>query len=78
MAREGAISITKQLPIRSTSEHSMSARYSASVGEARDDRGVAIIQRCQKGRRTILASERVRCTDEAGSFRWREVSSRQG
>jgi hypothetical protein len=44
----------------------------ASVGEARDGRGVANRERRQKGRRTIWASERARCTEETGQLRWRE------
>ena len=38
----------------------------ASVGEARDGRGVASCKRSRKGLRAIWASERVRCTGEAG------------
>jgi hypothetical protein len=55
-------------PIRSTGVVSTACQKGnrASVGEARDGRGVANRERCQKGRRTIWASERARGTDEAG------------
>jgi hypothetical protein len=53
-------------PIRSAGVVSTACRKGnrASVGEARDGRGSRAPRRRQKGRRTIWASERVRCTCE--------------
>ena len=58
----------RRAPIRSTGVVSMACQKGnrASVGEARDGRGVANRERRQKGRRTLWASERARCTEEAG------------
>ena len=65
----GARQIDNQTaPIRSTGVVSTACQKGnrASVGEARDGRGVANRERRRKGRRTIWASERVRGTEEAG------------